>query len=104
MNETMQIRFSLRTLGRARVDAIDWVVYDDGCYRHVVAAEDYDAPHTGQYPRGSDEPAAYTAWCGDALFADDATALTVGRQCELECIHSATDGLCTVIVGDEREV
>ena len=101
MTETMQIRFSLTTLGRARVDGIDWVAYHDGCYLHVVAAEDYDAPHTGQYPRGSDEARAYTEWCGAALFADDATALAVARQCGLECIHSATDGLCSLIMIDE---
>jgi len=96
MSETMQERFTLETLGRATVDGIEWVAYSDGCYRHVVCADDYDADHDDKYPRreDGDDADAYTNWCGDSMFADDATAARVGRECDLTHLHSATDGVC----------
>jgi len=98
-----QERFGLRTLGRATVDGVAWVVYSDEVFRHVVEAEDYDADDVDErFPRTDDEDDAdqYTYWCMDARFADDDTALRVARQCDVTHVHSATDGVCGVIAVD----
>ena len=61
-----------------------WVVFEDGKYRHVVLAVDFDVDP----PMSTD---AYTAWCARAEFAGTDTALRVARACGLDFIH-AEDG------------
>ncbi len=94
---TISERLNLEVLGREKVAGIDWVVYSDGAYRHVVTASDYDAECTIPPADSDDDAEPYTDWCSSAEFADDDTARQVGAACDLTCVHSALDGLCSVI-------
>lgn len=85
-------KFHVREIGRADHRGTEYVVYDDGAYRHVVAAADFDREFGSD-----DDEEGYTSWCGDADFADDETATAVGRACQLTMVHSATDGVCSVL-------
>lgn len=91
---TITEKFQVREIGRSDYQGTEYVVYDDGSYRHVVAATDFDREFgDDEY----DDEDGYTAWCGDADFADDETAIAIGRACDLSMVHSATDGLCSVL-------
>lgn len=92
--------YGLIFLGRASDPTGEWVVYSDGCYRHVVAADDWDRD---DWP--GDDPEAgidhYTdIFCPTVLFADDDTALRIATTLGLTHVHS-TDGTCSLLyVGD----
>ena len=79
--------FNLDTIGRATINGREWVLFSDGVHRHVVAAVDYDRPHAEVNP--ADHSDEYTAWCGNADWADDETAIAVCRELGEPGCHSA---------------
>lgn len=56
-------RFNLTILGRATVDSVEYVVYNDGTYGAIVEAEAFDADLDDVLLGSDDETDYYTAWC-----------------------------------------
>lgn len=96
--------FDLTVVGRARYGSSEWVVFDDGSYRHVVEAGHFD--DCGAVEREPDDETRcnnYTAWCRRGLWADDDVAAKVAALCGLTHVHSATDGGCGRVAAAEAQ-
>jgi hypothetical protein len=87
--------FDFEVVGRADHDGQKWIVFDDGQYRLVVAADHY--LETGFDSRESDDEKRadnYTDWCRRGLWACNDVAAIVAGLCGLTHVHSSTSGGC----------
>ena len=87
--------FDLRVIGRAAHGGQQWIVFDDGAYRHVVAESHFD--NSGFAAREADDERRaddYADWCGRGLWAKDDVAAEVAGLCDLTHVHSAESGGC----------
>lgn len=87
----------ISSLGRTTINGIEYVAYDDGAYRHVIPAEDWDREWDDDKFAGPD---GYTEWCNTTSGTDDETAIAVGTALGLTHVHS-TGGCCGRLSCDE---
>ena len=89
----------LECIDRLIVDTMVYVIYDDGAYRHVIYADDWDRPLSDDEQElldADDLGAAYTQWCQSSGGVDDDEALQVAAVAGLGYIHSTT-GTCSCL-------
>lgn len=93
--------FGLTVLGRTTTgDGRQWVVYDDGQYRHAVSATHFANSGCKERPEDAGERSErYDEWHHPSgEWADDLTAIEAAHRLDLSCIHSA-DG-CGFLASD----
>lgn len=90
--------FDLECLGKVTTrDKRQWVVYDDGRYRHVVSRQHWDEPNFRGHDDAETMAAEFSRWNSQhSQWADELTAREAAWRADVDYIHSA-DGLCTTL-------
>lgn len=95
--------FCLDVRGRAKTeDGLEWVVYSDGRYTHVVNAVHWD--RCGLEPSDDEliQRDRFDKWNNnDEMWAEDDVAIDVARRCGLVGVHSKNS--CGWVSCEEQE-